>query len=1186
RDKWKMEWRKNSHLCPYVSGTAKFPQLSILLTLLLLIPFSNGALTNTPRASTGHSSLEEEGEEFLMEFKQIDVCDNCTETPLSQISVIENKFDNEEYHFALHRLTESEKGFHVTEAILHQYKPSDDVKWFYMTKENLVKIGNEVFDREVHLGSSVQLIFPVIQQDSRLQFYVFYFGYAAGPAYPIVQIDQREYYDWEVDCHCKIPPCDCFPWSDGPSNTPIPVPPGVTQTFMEDRKSGTEELLGSGARLTDYMKMLLNVPTFQRKYISLNDMIDINDDYEDLHEEPGSPESSIHVPLNEDEAGIFQSTTRPSPSSMLQEKLGLTDIHKHQSAKPLPDFKINKHISLNFTKHESSNINTSLNSSTSVMFQNESFSLPFKPMSSDQHASKNFTSNIESQNYISFKIKVSNKSHADTLVPKEPADETVSIMKTPFISPTPILDVLNHQPTVVEKEEEMQKNQPEKQSDISFKLSVQKHSKMNDSVMVDSSKMLVVTSERELFVSTISPLNHSNHSLEMDEQNYPQLSTPGVGADIYTLAMDPMISSVLSTSPSTFDEIIPENINKISASSLGIESATTSSAYPFVSHQTLPLQDGETNIESIKKSVTINQTSTDRQNGTSFNIVVPNSESLGEKTTNPSKGSSNDIQYDDKDSKHSNIAFKISLPHLSVPESSLSGPSQDSSSPVLDSTPVSIVHKTQADQEDQIHNLTLQHGMDSSPSLKNITTSCSSPYSNSDYELVLHRLQNGEHGHIATKAMLTQSSQGLMDTEYWYFMTESDIIMQEEKVFAENVHIGSVVMTVYPFVENSKGEFQLFLLYCAYTADEVAPIVKVDQQVDYEDLDDSCDCEILPCECSSSPSLTDKKSNLSNMSMQAALASSERYQNCYLTNTEESTGFITMLNAVPSFQQYYEELSQIFDVYEEEESNVVSPSQNLSKGLAFSLKVPASRLTTSAPENTKLTTAHSKIANTTIPITFKLKKQSMHIMGNQSKPESSVFSLKPFVTATSIEEASTSLSSFSRTTSTNENAYVVTNQSSGRNGSISGALNKKGNHTKPISWEISLKPLITETVTEGELGLPTQSSDVLASVKLTLSNHHDSTLYQRDTPWYPLSENVTEISKEGQNPEDISKTSFGPYLDWGIKIPHLSDVTEYEKHSSSMQNTSVLPIIDIPTETAIYVIDSEASQYIQKSIIC
>ncbi|ROT82446.1 hypothetical protein C7M84_024405 [Penaeus vannamei] len=207
---------------------------------------------------------EEEVDTIVQVIEDVD-CFDCNDTmsEYSQSVIIENKYEMDDFEKALSRLQESENSHCVIEAIYSQdANATANATWYYMDQQELVWTEvEEEYESDIHIGHGLVVILPLILSNGSWSYVILVRTYVDKPASPIVQIQQAF-----VD-HSG---CGCV--GENATEDGTNVANYVSQHF--EHRSNYSDLALDLDSMTDYIKMLEAVPPFERQYI---DIIAINE---------------------------------------------------------------------------------------------------------------------------------------------------------------------------------------------------------------------------------------------------------------------------------------------------------------------------------------------------------------------------------------------------------------------------------------------------------------------------------------------------------------------------------------------------------------------------------------------------------------------------------------------------------------------------------------------------------------------------------------------------------------------------------------------------------------------------------------------------------------------------------------------------------------------------------------------
>ncbi|CAL4085240.1 unnamed protein product, partial [Meganyctiphanes norvegica] len=131
----------------------------------------------------------------------------------------------------------------------------------------------------------------------------------------------------------------------------------------------------------------------------------------------------------------------------------------------------------------------------------------------------------------------------------------------------------------------------------------------------------------------------------------------------------------------------------------------------------------------------------------------------------------------------------------------------------------------------------------------------------------------------------------------WYHLQNDTLELNEEEVFADNIHIGSSMMAVFPSISDN-GPVILIALTFAFAADSAYPIVQIQEHTYYDTAGYACGCEYNPpCACHADGDLN---TTISYPVTQTQLVYNDGNAN-KLSNTTDLTEYQMMLFSVPGF---------------------------------------------------------------------------------------------------------------------------------------------------------------------------------------------------------------------------------------------------------------------------------------------
>ncbi|XP_068239381.1 mucin-2-like [Palaemon carinicauda] len=190
---------------------------------------------------------------------------NSTVNNMTQEVVLDNVFHEDDLNRTLKRLQDSENGFTVAETIISQNTSTanNDSFWYYTESSGAFAVApNKSYSPDIHMGLSLMVVLPSVSDNGDEEMTILLLTYPPKPSSPIIQILQ----DTVILEGCQNESVGCstnFSW------------PTIIQRFSANVPD--VDLNTSISSLTEHISMLSSVPIFEREYVNISDIEDIED---------------------------------------------------------------------------------------------------------------------------------------------------------------------------------------------------------------------------------------------------------------------------------------------------------------------------------------------------------------------------------------------------------------------------------------------------------------------------------------------------------------------------------------------------------------------------------------------------------------------------------------------------------------------------------------------------------------------------------------------------------------------------------------------------------------------------------------------------------------------------------------------------------------------------------------------
>ncbi|KAK7082470.1 hypothetical protein SK128_015547 [Halocaridina rubra] len=225
--------------------------------------------SDIPSYTTSPSSVldleKEQGDTIVqIDMGTVDDCEEENEINKGQAIFINNLYEEEDMRKVLERLTDSESGFMILEAILAQTISLNDnsTYWYYTdNSSDIIAISSENYDPDVHIGRSILTLFPItVFEDGSAGPLVFLRTYPVSAGKPIIQLVQDVLYLCETSNQDDY---FTFDWPD------------VMQNIYETEPD--MEIKYNTSVLTEHIRMLSSAHPYDRIYHNSSSIVDIEE---------------------------------------------------------------------------------------------------------------------------------------------------------------------------------------------------------------------------------------------------------------------------------------------------------------------------------------------------------------------------------------------------------------------------------------------------------------------------------------------------------------------------------------------------------------------------------------------------------------------------------------------------------------------------------------------------------------------------------------------------------------------------------------------------------------------------------------------------------------------------------------------------------------------------------------------
>ncbi|XP_064112847.1 mucin-5AC-like [Macrobrachium nipponense] len=965
----------SSTIIPTTSTSTTIPTTSTEITT----SSATSTETQTPTTASIVPFLDEGVDVDIIVQIHEQVDEDCADENMNKTQevVLDNTFHEDDLSSVLNRLQESENGFAVAETIITQNISAltDDSFWYYTSSSGTFEVTpNKSYNPDIHVGLSLMVVLPSASQNGEEDMMILLFTYPPKPSNPIIQIMldtivlNEGCHDGSVDCFGN------YSW------------PEIIQRVNESVPD--LDLNTSTSSLTEHIQMLSGVQPFERKYVNITDVTDIEEIIDCPPEETSTTSTTYLSSTSESSSSSSTTSTVPVTST------ATSVIPTSSTSVP----------ATSTTTGPTTSTSTVPTSSSSTIIPTTSTSTTIPTTSTESTTSSATSTETQTPTTTSIVPFLDEGVDVDVIVQiheqvdEDCADENMN--KTQEV----VLDNTFHEDELSSVLNRLQES--ENGFAVAETIITQNISALTDDSLwyyTSSSGTFEVTPNKSyspdihvgLSLMVVLPTASQNGEEDMMILLFtypPKPSNPIIQIMLDTIVLNEGChdGSVDCFGNYSWPEIIqrvnesvPDLDMKTSTSSLTEHIQMLSGVQPFKRKYV-----NITNVEDIEEKIDCPPEETSATSTTYLPSTSESSSSSISTTTSVTPSSSTSVPTTSTTTGPTTSTSTVPTTSSSatvlttststiVPTTSTEGTTSaaTTSTETQTSTTANIVPFLDEDVDvDVIVQIHEQVGDDCDDENINKTQEVvlDSTLHEEDFSRVLKRLHESENGFAVAESIITQNISALNNDSFWYYTSSTGTFeVTPNKSYSPDIHMGLSLMVVLPSVSQN-GEGDMIILLLTYPPKPSNPIIQV--MLDTLIFSEGCHNESANCSTNYSWPRIMQRFNETVLDLDLN------------TSTSSLTEHIQMLSSVQPFERKYVNITSIKDVEEEidcppdttEETSTTSttylPSTSESSSSSTTSAVPVTSKTTSiiptsstSVPTTSTTTIPTTISTTTVP---------------------------------------------------------------------------------------------------------------------------------------------------------------------------------------------------------------------------
>nr|XP_027207424.1 cell wall protein DAN4-like [Penaeus vannamei] len=711
---------------------------------------------------------EEEVDTIVQVIEDVD-CFDCNDTmsEYSQSVIIENKYEMDDFEKALSRLQESENSHCVIEAIYSQdANATANATWYYMDQQELVWTEvEEEYESDIHIGHGLVVILPLILSNGSWSYVILVRTYVDKPASPIVQIQQAF-----VD-HSG---CGCV--GENATEDGTNVANYVSQHF--EHRSNYSDLALDLDSMTDYIKMLEAVPPFERQYI---DIIAINE-----IEGPDCNETTTMEPTTTVETTTPEETTTTVETTTTGETTTptVTTTTPTKTTTKEPTFEIKP-----FPKPKEETI-----------------------IQVDEHYEANADCNDTESNFLQ-EVVIDNDFDKDDFVYAlhrlKASEESHCVIETVFSQDSNIS--ANSSWYYMDENDLIYLEEKEYQRDVHIGHGILVVLPL---ISVDGTPTFVILL-RTFTDEPASPIVQIAQSFQ-SHRDCGCLGDNGV-EDLGNRTDDVMHSVIQH-----FTEISYYNVSNMDLDSLTDYMQMLAAVPAFERHLTDIIVQNVFE-EECEENETTTISSTTETTTTTFTTSEPTTIPTATESTTSTETTT--AVPESTSSTEETTTTTTTEPLTNITTTTTGTTATTTATTTFEIEPITKPKEDTIVQVDEHVDTDVDCNDTDSSFLQEVIID--NEFDKDEFVHAVHRLKASEKSHCVIETVFSQDS-NISANSSWYYMDENDLIYLEEKEYQRDVHIGYGVLVILPFVDVD-GSLVVVTLFRTFTAEPASPIVQIAQ---------------------------------------------------------------------------------------------------------------------------------------------------------------------------------------------------------------------------------------------------------------------------------------------------------------------------------------------------------------------